>query len=263
MADIQVPNWFNGNAEQFAEWAAKNAFSAKAASPLLADSSALAEEIQKTYASQLGVNAAISGAASALQLGMAVAPTAQDRRNKQKRAALEKMEKDGKMGQLTADEEAALGAQAATAGAVAASGALRAESANASMGNASAADALRPQREAQAEAQDAIGRVGMQRTAAMINKARERTEELEGRVAYGSERQKRILSNISNTIGQAAGIGGQVAAAQAVKGINIDDMIQKYPNMSLDDIVMLMGMSRRGQLEGENGASVQSMARGN
>jgi hypothetical protein len=220
-----------------------------AAQPL---SLAYAKELQARTAKDIGTSAAISGGLQALQLGLQAVPTAQDVRNRQKLADLKRLEEQGKMG-LTGKERTQLEQELlAPVAAQARETRMRQEAIQASAGGTSAADVVRAQREATRTTAAAAQQAGMAISRMNLDRAAQQLRELEERTAYKAERQKGLLQAGAQAVGGMGAVAGQVRAAQAVKGIDVDKLATES-GMSPEEIVLLLNMARRGQTTGARG----------
>jgi hypothetical protein len=180
-----------------------------------------ADLAQDAYKRDMMLNLIISGAAQGAQTGFMVAPNAQDVRNKEQLEKLQKLEAQGKLGLTGRERRQAEATMLSPVKALATEDRKRAEGRLATMGNQSAAELDRIERQAGDRAQEAGLAAGMQISKMHLDKAAQQLNELEERIAFKAERQKGRREFAAQTIGQAGGIAGQVMASRSVPQVDL------------------------------------------
>ena len=196
----------------------------------------------------LGVSALIGGAQTAVQM----IPTAADRYNKERLRDLE-------AGGLTAERQAAVDQVGREtfepARALAHESRLRSE-ATAAMGEGtSAATATRAGREERGDVQRAAMTAGLTKGRAKVDAMKDQFEEFQSRIAEKGQRQIQKLGAVATGLSQVGALAGQVQAAQATKGLDLNLIAQTNPQWSPSDLIEYIkeyekaGPLKRKQLE--------------
>jgi len=197
---------------------------------------------QAAYRRNLYSNLGVAGALQLGQTAVNLAPTLQDKRNKEKLAELQQLEEADDLG-LTGKKRAHLErtmmdpvrAQAAQA-------AQQSAAQQAAMGGTrSAADANRAQREYRRDVQQSALQAGHAINQAHLQEASDQLQEIENRTKYKSEVQKRRRAATSQGITQLAGIAGKARAAQRVA--ELDPSALAAQGVSANELQMAMKMA--------------------
>lgn len=168
---------------------------------------------QQAATAEYAVNAGIGALGSAAQLGTSFIDTAQDTKNKQELARLEKLEKGGKLG-LTGEERATYERGLLNpVKAIAADADRLAEARMAAGGSGhDAASTVRAQRESQRRLDEAGIAAAQKIEAAHIARKAEQREEMEQRRSYESGRETQRLNYVAQAVpGLLANIGKAAA----------------------------------------------------
>ena len=189
--------------------------------------------LQDAYNRDILTNMLLSTGAQALQYRAMKKDTAQDVRNKEQLARLERLEAQGRLGLSGQERRQAEATMLSPVRALATEDRRRAEGRLAMMGNQSSAAGLdrterqasdRVERQAGDKAQKAGLAAGMEISKLHLDKAAQQLNELEERTAYEAERTKGQREFIAQSLGQLGGIAGQAMASRAVPKLNIDNI---------------------------------------
>ena len=181
--------------------------------------------LQDAYNRDILTNMLLSTGAQALQYRAMKKDTAQDVRNKEQLARLERLEAQGRLGLSGQERRQAEATMLSPVRALATEDRRRAEGRLAMMGNQSSAAGLdRVERQAGDKAQKAGLAAGMEISKMHLDKAAQQLNELEERTAYEAERTKGQREFIAQSLGQLGGIAGQAMASRAVPKLNIDNI---------------------------------------
>lgn len=193
-------------------------------------------------------NLMLSGGLQAVQAGVAAIPTAQDRRNKEELARLQKLFDEGKAG-LTDAEIAEMERLMLTPGrALSTEQRQRMEAQLASAEQrSSAADLQRVEKQAQQQVQEAAFKAGAQISAANLQRAQEQLRELEQRIAYKAERQKGRREAFVGALGEAGKVLGQTMATQAVPTLDLSEIPEGSQDLARE--LIMEAVSERDPIE--------------
>ena len=181
--------------------------------------------LQDAYNRDILTNMLLSTGAQALQYRAMKKDTAQDVRNKEQLARLERLEAQGRLGLSGQERRQAEATMLSPVRALATEDRRRAEGRLAMMGNQSSAAGLdRTERQASDRAQQQGLAAGMEISKMHLDKAAQQLNELEERTAYEAERTKGQREFIAQSLGQLGGIAGQAMASRAVPKLNIDNI---------------------------------------
>ena len=166
-----------------------------------------------------------AGIAGGTQIGLSFVPTAQDRRNKEKLAELQRREKAGLLGK-SAQEDVFLEASLMNpVRGLATQQTQRGEAERASMGGTrSARAALEAQKAERQVVTEAAQQAGLKKAERYFQRKAAETQELEQRTAYESEKAKNRLELIGNTIAGLAGLGGKYLAAEVQETVTPEQL---------------------------------------
>ncbi len=198
--------------------------------------------------SVLGATAAAGG----LQAATGLIPTAQDTRNKEKLAELERREKAGLLGK-NAQEDAFLEASLMNpVRGLATQQTQRGEAERASMGGTrSARDVLQAQKAERQVVAGAAQQAGLKKAERYFQRKAAETQELEQRTAYKSEKAKNSLELLGNTIAGLSGLAGKYMAAEVQETITPDQLDSflksnpQYSGMSPDEVLNAFRASQK------------------
>ena len=170
----------------------------------------------------------VLGATAAAGLGQAAVgliPTAQDTRNKEKLAELQRREKAGLLGKNAQEDvllEASLMNPVRT---WATQQTQRGEAERASMGGTrSARSALEAQKAERQVVTQAAQQAGLKKAERYFQRKAAETQELEQRTAYASEKAKNTLELLGNTIAGLSGLAGKYMAAEVQETITPEQL---------------------------------------
>jgi len=170
----------------------------------------------------------VLGATAAAGLGQAAVgliPTAQDTRNKEKLAELQRREKAGLLGKNAQEDvllEASLMNPVRT---LATQQTQRGEAERASMGGTrSARSALEAQKAERQVVTQAAQQAGLKKAERYFQRKAAETQELEQRTAYASEKAKNTLELLGNTIAGLSGLAGKYMAAEVQETITPEQL---------------------------------------
>jgi hypothetical protein len=200
--------------------------------------------------SVLGTTAAAGLAQGAIPY---VFPTAQDTRNKEKLAELQRREKAGLLGK-NAQEDVFLEASLMNpVRGLATQQTQRGEAERASMGGTrSAREALQAQKAERQVVAQAAQQAGLKKAERYFQRKAAETQELEQRTAYESEKKKNTLEMLGNTIAGLSGLAGKYMAAEVQETVTPDQLDAflrsnpRYSGMSPQEILTAYRNSRRG-----------------
>jgi hypothetical protein len=209
--------------------------------------------------SVLGTTAAAGG----LQAAVSFVPTAQDTRNKEKLAELQRREKAGLLGK-NAQEDAFLEASLMNpVRGLATQQTQCGEAERASMGGTrSAREALQAQKAERQVVTQAAQQAGLKKAERYFQRKAAETQELEQRTAYKSEKAKNQLELLGNTIAGLSGLAGKYLAAEVQETITpdqLDSFLRSnpgYSGLSPQEILNAYRTSRRGTPGAKEGAMV-------
>jgi hypothetical protein len=207
-------------------------------------------------AKELTANAGIAAGMQALQLGMSFVPTAQDTRNKEKLAELERLEEAGKLGLSDAERAQYQRELMNPVRALARESRLATEAATASMGTGtSVANLTRAAREERRDVQNAAVQAGTIIGRANLEKADAQLRELEERTAYKSNQAADRLGLGMRSLSQVAPMVGQAAAAQ-VQPVELTpaQIRERFPELRGMTDDQLLAFQRRNLAMGQQDA---------
>lgn len=166
-----------------------------------------------------------TGAAGAAQLGLSYIPTAQDTRNKERLAELQRREKAGLLGK-SAQEDVFLEASLMNpVRGLATQQTQRGEAERASMGGTrSARAALEAQKAERQVVTQAAQQAGLKKAERYFQRKAAETQELEQRTAYESEKAKNRLELLGATIAGLAGLRGKYMAAEVQETVTPEQL---------------------------------------
>lgn len=166
-----------------------------------------------------------TGVAGAAQLGLSYIPTAQDTRNKERLAELQRREKAGLLGK-SAQEDVLLEASLMNpVRGLATQQTQRGEAERASMGGTrSARAALEAQKAERQVVTQAAQQAGLKKAERYFQRKAAETQELEQRTAYESEKAKNRLELLGATIAGLSGLGGKYMAAEVQETVTPEQL---------------------------------------
>lgn len=180
---------------------------------------------QQAHKRELTSTLGAAGVAGAAQMGLSYINTAQDKRNKEKLAELERREKAGLLGK-SAKEDAFLEASLMNpVRTFATQQTQRGEAERASMGaTRSARDVMQAQRGEREVVAQAAQQAGLKKAERFFQRKAAELQELEQRTAYESERSKNRLEMLGQTIAGISGLAGKYMAANVQETITPDQL---------------------------------------